>query len=117
MSRLCLPTTINTGDNEGGAVLNSKGSQIFFTRCPREKKENIGCDIFFAEKQGSSWKNASMIVLKPEGGDSLSCGHPTLDKSRGVYWCLLLICLVVKVGKDLWYIEYNKREKAWGATG
>ena len=27
-----LPKTINTGDNEGGAVLNSKGSQIFFTR-------------------------------------------------------------------------------------
>ena len=109
-----LPKTINTGDNEGGAVLNSKGSQIYFTRCPREKKENIGCDIFFAEKQGSSWKNASMIVLKPEGGDSLSCGHPTLDKAGS----LLVFAADLpggQGGKDLWYIEYNKREKAWGA--
>ena len=62
-----MPNTINTGDNEGGAVLNSKGSQIYFTRCPREKKENIGCDIFFADKQGTNWKQAVKIVLKPEG--------------------------------------------------
>ncbi len=109
-----LPSTINTEDNEGGAVMNSKGSRIYFTRCPRQKKENIGCDIFFADKQGSNWKQAEKIVFKPEGGDSLSCGHPAVDKTE-TFMIFASDLPGGQGGKDLWLTEYNKREKTWGA--
>ena len=108
-----LPLTINTEDNEGASVLNKKGDQMFFTRCPREKKSNIGCDIFTAKKQGDGWKKAELVVLKPDGADSLSCGHPTIDMTGN----LMIFASDLPGGfggKDLWYTEFNKRDKVWG---
>jgi len=108
-----LPLTINTEDNEGASVLNKKGDQMFFTRCPREKKTNIGCDIFTAKKQGDGWKKAELLVLKPDGADSLSCGHPTIDMTG----TLMIFASDLPGGfggKDLWYTEFNKRDKVWG---
>jgi len=107
-----LPETINTVDNEGGAILNKKGNVLYFTRCPIEKKENIGCDIFYSEVQGKSWKQAIKIDLKPEGADSLSCGHPALDKA-GKYMIFASDLPGGQGGKDLWMTQYDKREKAW----
>ncbi len=107
-----LPNTINTEDNEGSPFLNAKGDALYFTRCPREKKENIGCDIFFSEPQGKSWKEATKIVLKPEGADSLTTGHPTLDKAEKI----MIFASDLpggQGGKDLWMSEYDKREKKW----
>jgi peptidoglycan-associated lipoprotein len=108
-----LPETINTPDNEGSSVITKKGDMLFFTRCPREKKENIGCDIFVSTKQGDNWKQASKVVLKPEGGDSISCGHPTLNTTSTI----MIFSSDLpggQGGKDLWFTEYNKREKSWG---
>lgn len=104
---------INTEDNEGTAIMDSKGKYLFFTRCPRVKKENIGCDIFMSQAQGSSWTKAEKIVLKPEGADTVSCGHPALDRNA----TLMIFASDLpggQGGKDLWYTEYNKREKTWG---
>ena len=107
-----LPNSINTKDNEGPAVMSKKGDKIFFTRCPREKKINLGCEIFEAEKKGNSWTQAEKIQLKPDGADTLSCGHPAINSTMrfmifsadfpGGYG-----------GKDLWISEYDKREDSW----
>ena len=108
-----LPATINTADNEGGAYLNAKGDALYFTRCPREKKENIGCDIYYSEPQGKSWNEATKIILKPEGADSLSTGHPTLNKTE-TFMIFASDLPGGQGGKDLWLTEYDKREKKWG---
>lgn len=108
-----FPETINTEDNEGGAFMNKKGDALYFTRCPREKKINLGCDIYYAEPQGKSWKEATKIVLKPEGADSLSCGHPTLDKSEK-YMIFASDLPGGQGGKDLWITDWDKSEKKWG---
>lgn len=108
-----LPTTINTEDNEGGAVLDGKGKYLYFTRCPRVKKESPGCDIFFSEKQGDNYKEAVKIIFKPEGADTLSVGHPTLNKS-GTIMVFAGDLPGGQGGKDLWYSEFDKREKVWG---
>ena len=108
-----LPETINTPGNEGSSVLTNKGDMLFFTRCPREKKVNIGCDIFVSTKQENNWKQANKVTLKPEGGDSISCGHPTLNATS----TLMIFSSDLpggQGGKDLWFTEYNKREKSWG---
>ena len=107
-----LTEAINTPDNEGAAVLTRKADKIFFTRCPREKKENIGCDIFYAEKQGDKWKQAKKIELKPDTAAYLSCGHPTLNNNAS-YMIFASDMPGGQGGKDLWITEYNKREKVW----
>ena len=108
-----LPVSINTPDNEGASVLNRKGDELFFTRCPRQKKENIGCDIFHSQKQGDGWKQAKKIELKPDSADYLSCGHPTLNINSS-FMIFASDLPGGKGGKDLWLTEYNKREKVWG---
>lgn len=127
-----LPKSINTKDNEGSAVLTPDGKNIFFTRCPRaknkKKKEssNLGCEIFHSvyigdinaqindssKKKKKSWSEAEKVVLKPEGADSLSCGHPAIDS--------LMTFMVFSAdfpggsgGKDLWISEYDARESSW----
>ena len=108
-----LTEGINTPDNEGASVLTRKGDMIFFTRCPRQKKENIGCDIFYAQKQGDNWKQAKKIELKPDTAAYLSCGHPTLN-NNATYMIFSSDMPGGQGGKDLWLTEYNKREKVWG---
>lgn len=109
-----LPEVINTDANEGAAVMNSKMNKLYFTRCPVVKKENIGCDIWVAEKSGNRWKSPKLIELKPEGGDSISIGQPALSKDERT----LIYSADLpggKGGKDLWYSEWNNKEKKWGA--
>lgn len=111
-----LDATINTADNEGASILNYKGTNLYFTRCPVIKKENIGCDILVATKSGKSFKEAKSLGLKgeAEGSDSITVGHPAINK-RETMIIFASDMAGGQGGKDLWYTLYNKREKSWGA--
>lgn len=111
-----LDATINTIDNEGSSILNDKGTNIYFTRCPVVKKSNVGCDILMATKSGKSFKEAVSLGLKgtAEGKDTITVGHPAIDKRE----TLIIFASDMaggQGGKDLWYSLYDKRAKAWGA--
>lgn len=110
-----LPATINTPDNEGASVLNAKRTNLYFTRCPVIKKENIGCDILIATKSGKSFKEAKSLGLKgeAEGSDTITVGHPAINK-RETMIIFASDMAGGQGGKDLWYSLYNKREKSWG---
>ncbi|MCT4581862.1 MAG: OmpA family protein [Flavobacteriales bacterium] len=110
-----LDATINTEHNEGASILNAKGTNLYFTRCPVVKKENVGCDILVAVKSGKSFKNVTSLGLKgdAEGSDSITVGHPAINKRE----TLIIFASDMaggQGGKDLWYSLYNKREKSWG---
>ena len=45
-------------DNEGPSVLSPQGDEIYFTRCPRMKKVDLGCEIFYSKRKGDSWTQA-----------------------------------------------------------
>jgi peptidoglycan-associated lipoprotein len=107
-----LSNAINTADNEGSAILTKKGDEIFFTRCPREKKVDLGCEIFHSELKGNNWTKANKIQLKPEGADTLSCGHPAINSSV-TYMIFSADFPGGLGGKDLWLSEYDKREDSW----
>jgi len=109
-----LPNTINTEHNEATPYLNAKKDALYFTRCNVEKKKNLGCDIYYSKKQGTSWKQALKIELKPEGADSLSVGHPAVSKTEK-FMIFAGDLPNGYGGKDLWITHYNKREKTWGA--
>ncbi len=109
-----MDETINTKDNEGSSIFNAKGTNLYFTRCPVVKKENIGCDILMATKSGKSFKSSKSLGLKgdAEGSDSITVGHPAINKKE----TLLIFASDMPGGlggKDLWYTTYDKREKSW----
>lgn len=110
-----MDATINTPDNEGSSIFNAKKTNLYFTRCPVVKKENIGCDILVATKSGKSFKTTTSLGLKgdAEGSDTLTVGHPAINKKE----TLLIFASDMpggQGGKDLWYSVYDKREKTWG---
>jgi outer membrane protein OmpA-like peptidoglycan-associated protein len=105
-------SVINTIDNEGTICFDGRAKVCFFTRCPRENKVNLGCEIWTANVKGTRWAKPTKMELK--GHDSLSIGHPCVTKD-GKFLIFAGNLPGGQGGRDLWYSEYNKRAKTWGA--
>jgi outer membrane protein OmpA-like peptidoglycan-associated protein len=120
---------INTKDNEGTAIMDRKGKTLYFTRCPAMPKQNLGCEIWMADKNGEEWENVREINLEAalnaqisKSKDStfsksseISIGHPCLTADGQ----MLIFASNMPGGlggKDLWYITYDKKAKGWDTT-
>lgn len=64
---------LNSGVNEGEASANKKGSSIYLTKCPQDKKVVYGCYIYQSQKKGKSWGEPTLVELGP---DSFNYVHP-----------------------------------------
>ncbi|MGY6562746.1 MAG: OmpA family protein [Luteibaculaceae bacterium] len=108
-----LGETINTEHNEGPVSLDLRGKTLYFTRCITDKKKMRGCDIFVASKSGKDWGEPEALKLKPEGADSLVVAHPSLS-SDGQRLFFAANLPGGKGGTDIWYVDYNRKDKKWG---
>jgi len=107
---LVVGENINTVDNEGTICFDSRYKKMFFTRCPNEKKTNLGCDIWVAEAKGKKeWSEPTKLMLKSH--DSISVGHPcTMD---GKYLIFASDLPGGFGGRDLWYTTFDKKANTW----
>ena len=63
---------VNTDQHEGSMCFDGRGKMIFFTRCPNEKKQNLGCEIWTAELKGKDeWTDAVKLELIQSQLDTL----------------------------------------------
>ena len=81
-------------DEEGG--LNSKGSEgmpfftksfsdVYFTRCPNDRKRQSGCMIMKARRTGNSFGEPTVVQIA--GIDSVDIvGHPTLNSDESIIY-------------------------------
>ena len=81
-------------DEEGG--LNSKGSEgmpfftasfsdVYFTRCPNDKKRQSGCQIMKSRRTGTSFGEPTVVEIA--GIDSIDVvGHPTLNADESIMY-------------------------------
>ncbi|MBR4838630.1 MAG: OmpA family protein [Bacteroidales bacterium] len=81
-------------DEEGG--LNSKGSEgmpfftksfsdVYFTRCPNDKKRQSGCMIMKSRRTGNSFSEPTVVEIA--GVDSIDIvGHPTLNSDESIMY-------------------------------
>jgi peptidoglycan-associated lipoprotein len=67
---------INTFDEEGAASFNATGNIMYFTRCPYNKSEEKGAEIFSATQLSGLWGDPQKIKI---GNDSLMAAHPSLS--------------------------------------
>lgn len=105
---------INTEDNEGTICIDSRGKTMFFTRCPNVKKQNLGCDIWWAEAKGKSWDTPVKLNLKT--ADSVSVGHPCASEDgKYLIFASDMDGNGAMGGRDLWYTTYNKKNEEWSA--
>jgi peptidoglycan-associated lipoprotein len=104
--------SINTEYNEGTMAFDGRLRKMFFTRCPNEKKQNLGCQIWVSERKGRAWGMPAKIDFGMP--DSVSIGHPcpTEDGMKIIFASDMPSGLG---GMDLWISEYNKKADAWSA--
>lgn len=67
---------INTPYNEGTAVFNSDFTEMYFTRCFGEKKEDYFCKLMVSKRSGDSWAVPAALNFVQEG---VNYGHPALS--------------------------------------
>ena len=68
---------LNSEVNEGEATGSRKGSEIFLTKCPIDKKMLKACYIYVSEKKGQTFSDPELVELC---ADSLvNCVHPSLS--------------------------------------
>jgi peptidoglycan-associated lipoprotein len=102
---------INTPDDEGASSLNLKGNTLYFTRCMVNKKQILGCKIFFAERKGVSWDVPVEVMIKGSV-DSTSIGHPSIsDDETSLYFSANLPGGYGQ--RDIWMIKRDKKSTPW----
>ena len=107
---ILLPASINTPDNEGAMCLDGRGKTMFFTRCMKEEKRNLGCDIFMVEIKSKKYGNPIKLNIKDH--DSTHVGHPAVSPDGKT----LIFASNMAGGEgavDLWVTTYNKKGKTW----
>lgn len=103
---------VNTNEHEGSVCFDGKKT-MFFTRCPDQKKQNLGCDIWMVKRSGKEdWDTPVKCNLKDGFSDSVSVGHPCVTED-GLYLIFASDMPGGIGGKDLWYSTYNKKTESW----
>ncbi|MDR0368376.1 MAG: OmpA family protein [Bacteroidales bacterium] len=102
---------VNTDANEGEGSLNPKGTTLYFTRCPNEKKTLSYCKIYQVTKKGKSWGTPEEIVIGP---DSFDYVHPTVSSDE------LTLYFSSDMpgsngGYDIWAISRDKKSRPFGS--
>jgi len=106
---------VNTSASEGSVCFDKKFKKMYFTRCPNKEKMMLGCDIWSVDIEDDSFENPVKLNLKND--PAVSVGHPCLT-SDGMK---LIFASDMKSsggdvsfgGRDLWYINYDKKAKIW----
>jgi len=81
-----------------------------------EKKKVYGCDIWVSKKVGNNYAEPVKLNLRPDKNDTITIGHPTLDKDE----TMLVFASDMKWpghkgGKDLYMVKLDKDGMPTGA--
>ena len=101
---------INSGSNDGGASMDSKGVDMFFTRCDAEKGKFGTCEIFYTKRKGQTFDEPKLIPLC---ADSFTVGQPSLSADEQTLYFTSNMP-GGQGGKDIWFTKYDKKSKSWG---
>ncbi|MEK7254913.1 MAG: OmpA family protein, partial [Bacteroidota bacterium] len=92
---------INTTYNEGTAAFNRDFTEVYFTRCFGDKKEDYHCKLMVSKRQGDTWLAPAVLPFVQPG---VNYGHPALSTDgKSLYFS----CLSKDGwgGYDLWTSE------------
>ena len=102
---------INSGANDGAAVLDRKGNDMFFTRCGFEKGKTGSCEIYFTKRKGQSWDEPKLIPLTDDTATVV--GQPCLSADLQTLYFVSNMSGGLG-GRDIWMTKYDKKSKTWG---
>ena len=76
---------LNTKGSEGMPFFTKSFSDVYFTRCPNDRRRQSGCQIYKSRRTGSSFGEGEPVEIA--GVDSLDIiGHPTLNSDESIMY-------------------------------
>lgn len=108
-----LPGLVNSSDEEGAACLNFRSSNMYFTRCSFDKRNDKGCRIFIAKKSGNFWGRVEKVYI-PGIPDNVSIGHPAISDDELTLYFSAEGLPDSFGGKDLYKVTRERRNQNFG---
>ncbi len=95
--------------DDGTPSVSHDFSTMYFTRCPKGKSEQLGCQIFYSIRSGAEWGKPERI---PIADDSIVIAHPAIGLEN------LELFFVSDMpgtfgGKDIWKITRGNEGDDW----
>ncbi|MEZ5000923.1 MAG: hypothetical protein R2727_09960 [Bacteroidales bacterium] len=100
---------INTEYEEGTPSFTEDFREVYFTRCEAGKRENKGCVIYHARREGEGWGDPEKLELI---ADSLVAAHPAISPDG------LSLYFVSQLsdgygGKDIYVVRRENSNSDW----
>lgn len=101
---------LNSEFEDGTPCFTSDFSTVYFTRCKKGKNQRLGCQIYTARKEGTSWTEPEALKLVE---DSITVGHPAISPDGLTLY--FVSDMPGGIGeKDLWYVTRSAANGEWG---
>lgn len=104
-----LGEDFNSEADDGTPSISSDFSTMYFTRCPRGKKEQLGCFIFYSRRSGGEWGKPEKIKISE---DSVVVAHPAISPDNNTLYFVSNLPGGFG-GKDIWKITRENEGAEW----
>ncbi len=106
-----LGEDFSSQSDDGTPNVSHDFNTLYFTRCPKGKNEQLGCQIYISRRNGLEWAKPEKLKLV---GDSIVVAHPAISPDN------LTLYFVSDMsgsygGKDIWKITRANEGDDWSA--
>jgi peptidoglycan-associated lipoprotein len=108
---VALGAPVNTDQNDASCNISRKGDLMYYTHCSEEKGKVLACNIWVSRKSGATWGESAAL---PFESDTVSFRHPCLSPDGNTLYFASDMAGGYG-GHDIWKVEFDKRNKAWGS--
>lgn len=82
---------------------------LYFTRCPKGKNEELGCQIFTSRRRGTEWSSPNKLDI---ASDSVVIAHPAISPDNLTLYFVSDMNGSVG-GKDIWKVTRSNEGDVW----
>ncbi len=104
-----LEEEFSSESDDGTPNISHDFSTLYFTRCPKGKNEQLGCQIFFSKRSGAFWGPPEKLALAE---DSLVVAHPAISPDNFTLYFVSDMAGSAG-GKDLWMVTRANEGDQW----
>jgi len=99
----------NSEADDGTPNISTDYTTMYFTRCPRGKKEQLGCFIFYSRRSGGEWGKPEKIKIAE---DSVVVAHPAISPDNTILYFVSNLPGGYG-GKDIWKVTRENEGAEW----
>ena len=96
--------------DDGTPNVSHDYSVLYFTRCPKGKNEQLGCQIYASRRSGGEWSEPTKVQI---GFDSIVIAHPAISPDNMTLYFVSDMSGSIG-GKDIWKVSRANEGDEWG---